>query len=258
MRGTATAYLPNIIEHAQTYVGMRSRAFKANGFGEKFRVSGKPWDGAYLETVLRELGYTCGVSLVSSTAALGYFNRENRIFRVPKAGDLVFFAWSTDGDGFGPPHVGLVTDASEFKKTGLFRTVEGMIDPGTPRGHKEQDGVYERVRTVSDVLAFARPVYTVIPKPLAPTLTVGSEEYVRVSDFRLGKSNRSTVLLQTALFKTIGAYGFEKGKFDRQTQSAVLRFQRECGFMETDGMPDEKTLMELGARSGVFLLVVAV
>ncbi len=246
---TATAYLPNIIDHARSYVGLRSRAFKVNTFGERLGVSGKPWDGSFLETVLRELGYTTGVSLVSSTAALAYFNRENRIFHVPRNGDLVFFAWSTDGDGFGPPHVGLVTDASEFKKNGVFRTVEGMVDPGLPKGHKEQDGVYERVRTVADVLAFARPVYRTVRPSTSSTEKL---PVVKTSDFRMNRVNRSVVLLQTALFATIGAYGFERGKFDRQTQSAVLRFQRECGFMDGDGLPDYRTLVELSARSGLF------
>ena len=239
-----------VIEHARSYIGMRSRSFKTNGFGAKVGFQGKHWDGSFLATVLLETGVSVGVSLVSTTAALSFFHRTNRVFDNPRVGDFVFFAWSTDDDGFGQPHVGVVTDVRDWKKLNRFLSIEGQISPGTPKGHPENDGVYERVRYGSDVLAFVRPVYsTGAVKDLNGD---GESKVVRVrpASVKLGSKNSSVVAVQRALFDVTGAFGFEPGRFDSQTRSAFMRFQVESGLVGADGVPDTRSLELLSARTG--------
>jgi hypothetical protein len=235
-----------VIEHAESYVGLRSRAFKNNGFGAKTGFDGKPWDGSFLTVVFREAGVNPGVSLVSSTAALAFFNRQNSMYRNPKAGDIAFFAWSTDDDGFGPPHVGLVTEVRDWKSRGAFRTVEGQVNSGMPKSHPESDGLYNRTRYMSDVIGFARPVYMEI-EPLTASTSV---PLVLVSDVQVGKLTNANTLVQLALADYLGVFGFERARYDRTTQSAMLRFQKENGLVKGDGLPDAKTLTALARATG--------
>lgn len=254
-KSTVSAPASAVIEHARGYVGMRSRAFKSNGFGAKVGFSGKPWDGSFLATVLLETGVSCGVSLVSTTAALSFFNRTGRIFQRPAVGDLVFFAWSTDDDGFGQPHVGLVTDVRDWKTLNRFRSIEAQVSSGMPKGPTEEDGVFERTRYGSDVLAFVRPKFMT-----APSLSVDRGEGskpVRLANVKLGAKNSSVVAVQRALSEVTDAFGFDPGRFDSQTRSAFMRFQVESGLLDGDGTPDVVSLELLAARTqGRFFHVV--
>lgn len=237
-----------VIEHARSYVGTRSRVSRVNGFGAKVGHNGKPWDGSFLETVMREISIYAGASLTSTTASLAYFHRTNRVYTQPRVGDIVYFAWSTDL--FGQPHTGLVTDVSDWKKFNRFKSVEAEVNPGTPKGHEEPDGVYERIRFGTDVLAFARPAYRDIPKPDAEWMD--KLPILRPSLFQFGKVSNGTVILQQALHFYLdgAARDFEKGRFDAKTRAAVLRFQREIGLLTTDGTVDDETLFALARLTG--------
>ena len=233
--------MDRVIEASTAYVGLRSRAFKSNGFGAKAGFDGKPWDGSFLDAMFREAKTSIGVSLVSTTAALAFFHRTNRVYWNPKRGDIAFFAWSTDDDGFGQPHVGLVLDARDWKKNRRFLAVEGQTNSGQPRAHQENDGVYERARFESDVFAFARPSY----KTTISYKGDISKTVLRPSMVTFGRSTPQTALLQRALAVAVGASGFQRGTFDSRTRSAVMRFQKECGLISATGVPDSLTLGRL-------------
>lgn len=235
-----------VIEHAKSYTGLRSRAFKSNGFGARVGFDGRPWDGSFLAVVFREAGVYPGVSLISSTAALAFFSRKFSMYRNPAPGDIVFFAWSTDDDGFGPPHVGLVTGVRDWRSRGAFRTVEAQVNSGMPKSHSESDGVYERTRFASDVLGFARPVY-VSAESVPSVLTA---PLVLLSDVRTGKLSNANALVQLALADYLGVSGFERARYDRTTQSAMLRFQKENGMLRGDGLPDARSLDALARVTG--------
>lgn len=238
-----TAHANRVIEHARSYVGTRSRVNRVNGFGAKTGYNGKPWDGSFLETVTREISIYAGTALTSTTGALAYFTRTNRLYTKPRPGDLVFFATGTAGEPFTQPHIGLVTGTRDWKKLNRFTTIEAEVNPGTPKGHVERDGVYERVRYGTDVLAFARPAYRDIPRPTAPDKL----PILRPSLFQNGKVSKGTVILQQALhfYLNGAARDFERGRFDTQTRSAVRRFQREVGLLNGDGTVDDETLHAL-------------
>lgn len=237
-----------VIEQARSYVGLRSRANRVNGFGAKTGFNGQPWDGSFLETVMREISIYPGTSLTSSTASLAYFVRTNRVYRKPKVGDLVYFATGSAGEPFAQPHVGLVTEVRDWKRFNRFTVIEAEVNPGTAKGHTEPDGVYERVRYGTDVLAFVRPVYGPLPKPEIPD----GVPVLRPSVFQNGKVSKGTVLLQQALHLYLGdaARDFEKGRFDAMTRSAVRRFQHEVGLLNGDGTVDDETLYALARLTG--------
>jgi hypothetical protein len=234
--------MSDVIEHARSYVGFRSRANRVNGFGAGVRQDGKPWNGSFLETVFHETGVSIGPSLVSTTAALAHFNRTNRLFQKPRVGDIVFYAWSTDDDGMGQPHVGLVTEVRDFNRDSKFKAIEGMTNSGLPKGPQEHDGIYERTRYRTDVLAFARPKYerrATAPEPSPETPTV------RPSQFVPGKTSKPTVLLQLALNGVLGNQEFNRGTFDAQTASAVRAYQRRIGILPPTETVDLLTLNSL-------------
>lgn len=231
--------ISTLIDRAQSYIGMRSRERKINDFGARSGLNGQAWNGAFLETVYSESFMSPGVSLVNTTAALSYFVRENRLYRKPKRGDIVFFNYSTDAV-FGQPNIGLVTEVRDNRS---FRAVAGQVNPGTPRGHEDEDGVYEKTYYITEVVGFARPALrprhtTVTPAEKLPAL--------RASQFVNGKTTKATVLLQTALHDVTGATDFKRGVFDSYTRTAVALFQREHGMpARRDGQVDEETLDRL-------------
>lgn len=234
-----------LIDRATEHLAQRSRANKVNGYGAKVGYNGKPWDGSFLETVYRDISMYPGTSLVNTTAALAYFTRKNRLFTKPKVGDLVFFAFSTDDDGFGQPHLGIVTGTGTWKATNSFTTIEAQVSSGKARGHVEEDGVYDRVRYGSDVLAFARPINKPLKSKTPPENTV----MLRPSQFQMNKTSKGVQILQEALHKHLGVSGFTRGKFDDQTRAAVRRFQLEQGIVGLDGIPDEATLYALSVET---------
>lgn len=242
-----TELTARVIEHAKSYTGTISRASKVNGFGQTTGMNGSSWDGSFLETVFRETGTDAGTSLTSTAGALAYYHRVNRVYSKPRPGDIVFFAWSTDTvDGLGQPHVGLVSevDKTAWKRYGKFRTVEGQIDSGTPRGRQEQDGVYSRTRYATDVIGFARPAYTetvTVPLPgELPAFTVGQF-----------KSGKGLIAAQRSLHVLVGASGMEPGKLDGATVSAVRRFQAERGILPVTGQLTPVTIIAL-TGAGLF------
>lgn len=236
-----------VIEHAKSYTGTTSRASKVNGFGQTTGMNGSAWDGSFLETVFRETGTDAGTSLTSTAGALAYYMRVNRVYSKPRPGDIVFFAWSTDSlDGLDQPHVGLVSevDKAAWKRYGKFRTVEGQVDSGTPRGRQEQDGVYSRTRYATDVIGFARPAY-------AEIVTVTDDEYEELPAFTVSqfKSGKGLIAAQRALHVTVGASGMEPGKLDGATVSAVRRFQAERGLLPVTGQLTPVTLVALAGQT---------
>lgn len=236
-----------VIETARTHVGYRARAQKVSIYGAKYNVDGQPWAGSFIETVMRESGERGQPAFVSTTAALAEYVRLNRIYSNPKPGDIVFFAYSTDGS-FTQPHVGLVTDTEKWKSTASFKAISGQTQSGLPRGPQESDGVYERQNFASEVLAFARPKYgaTPIATPPEHVLAIHPGQFVR------GKSTNATVFIQQALFDVQGTTGFNRARYDAHTASAIAQFQRHIGYHGefANGQLDETTLRRLALESG--------
>jgi len=237
---TYLARVDALIETARTHEGYRARAQRVNQYGAQLGVDGMPWAGAFLESVMREAKELTQPSLVHTASALAAYVRAGREFRVPKVGDLVFYAFSTDGQ-FTQPHIGLVTDVSNWKTEASFKAIEGQTDSGLSKGPKDADGVYERRRYSTDVLAFVRPKYEDLRAsgPMSETKIHPStvQPFKRVS-------SKNLVAIQKALAETVGAQGMSKGFFDPSTRSAIKAYQRRIGAPD-NGMIDAAFLSRL-------------
>jgi hypothetical protein len=236
--------IESLIESARTHLGVRSKPFKVNGFGQTTGQNGKAWNGSFLEVVMGANSVYPGTGLTSTVSALAYFASKNRLFSKPRVGDLVFYNWSTDDDGLGQPHIGLVTEVRDYKRLGKFRAIEAETTSGLSKGPQEPDGVYERTRYQADILIFARPAYTTVrPKPReAPDLPA-----LRVPTVQPGKTGMSVELLQSALSAVLNVSGFNRGVFDAHTRSAVAAYQRRIGLVgaSANGVPNDFMLNRL-------------
>lgn len=225
--------IPATVERARTLLGYRSHPNRESVIGRATGYSGQPWAGSFVNEVLREEGFL-ETSLVSTTAALGFFAARDRLFLDrPEPGDLVFYAFPSTGL-FDQPHVGLVTETVHFKATGTFHAVEGETASGLNRGSQDRDGVFERERYAPDVAAFVRP------RAARPVDLTGIPEDVptlRPTNFskRSPLRTESTVALQYALFHTTGFDRFVQGQWDSLTRSAFNQFLRTAGLYDEVG-----------------------
>jgi len=242
-----------VIEVARLNVGARSQPNKNNSYAALSGHPGQAWAGSFMDSVLRNAGEFTQPSLISTVSALAEYTRAGRIFPSPLPGDLVFYAFSTDGD-FAQPHVGLVTDTRDWKRKRVFSAVEGQTASGLKRGPQEDDGVYERLRHETDVLVFVRPRYGAKAKKARGDN--GKVVTGQVHMLQPGKRNGQVLRMQQALHLTVGAGGMTRGLFDDATVSAMRRYQLRIGYTasEATGTPTVQTLQRLAFDSqNVFL-----
>jgi hypothetical protein len=227
-----------LIETAREQVGYRSRAMRVNQYGARLALDGQPWAGIFLETVMRDAKELTQPSLVHTASALAAYARAGREFRVPKIGDLVFYAFPSES-GFGQPHIGLVTDVTDWKITGSFKAIEGNTASGLSKGPQDPDGVYERTRFSTDVLTFVRPKYESIGGKVMPQaeLSIHPSHITR-------KNVKAITAIQLALADTVGARGLTKGVPDAAMKSAVQAYQRRIGAPD-NGVIDDVFIVRL-------------
>jgi hypothetical protein len=271
------------ISNAQKYLGYTSEILGRNMFGQKVGYDTQPWSGAFIDVVARESDLNIP-SFVYSAAGLAECIRTGAISRVPKLGDIVLFNFSSmsgyEPDPFGPPHCGIVMDVQEFTKTGRFVTVEGNTEG--PGKHLTKDGVHQKIRSITDVVIFCRPVFnngklrsrsTFYERLMkifdgARTRMTNDElkeiqeaasapSIIKINnEIKHGDRNKRIETIQLALATVTDLRGCEPGKWDQVTASAFARFQRNIGKMGQDvtGLPDPGTLNRLSKVTGVFRL----
>lgn len=249
-RKTRRAQSARIVEQAERHVGYHAQPSKRNAYSPK-RYDGKDWNGVFVDRVLHDaFEADPEVSFVSTVTALGFYAAKNGLYRKPRAGDVVFLNFATDPQEWDhQPHVGIVT---EVRPDGAFRTVEGQTLSGKPQGLQLADGVHERLRFPTDVLAFVRPAARTVPhREMEPPT-------VKMSYF---DSNGKTVAravetLQTALGIVRpgwmgGKHGiFNRGKRDGVFKSAFGRYNRETGAVENRGEITQVTVLGLANEGG--------
>lgn len=197
-------------------------------------------------------------STISTASALAELIADGRNFRVPRVGDLAFYAFGTGP--FSQPHIGLVSGVADYARTRSFTAIEGQVSSGMPRGNQDANGVFERTRFESDVLLFARPEYTEITAKDTDDVIQANrpESWVRTGMFLYGKldtaKSNPTERVQLALAATVGLHEAERSRYDAPTRAAYARWQRRCGLTGADasGMPDKDTLQRLGTETNLF------
>lgn len=265
-----------LIKTAQRHLGYTAEQLGKNMFGEKVGYNAQPWSGAFVDVCVRDAGLKVP-SFTYTPSALAEFIRSGNFSRTPQPGDVVIFNFSSNAghaaDAFGMPHCGIVTDVREFQTTGRFVTVEGNTTGSTT--HQQKDGVYQKVRSINEVLIICHPYGTArqtfnerLIKLLdrgrtkfdgedlkAIAAAASAVETVDVKkEIRPGDRNKRIEVIQLALATVTDMRGAEPGKWDGITAAACARYQRMVGYVgkDADGLPDSNTLKRLARDTGLF------
>lgn len=239
-----------VLSTASRQVGYVAQANRASAFGQRVGLPNQTWAGSFLDVVFTEATASLSVPTFAYTpSALAYFVEHNRLFRQPKQGDIVFYAFPTE-DSLAQPHVGIVTDTSNWKVNGAFKAIEAQTDSGLPRGSRDKDGVYERIRYSTDVLAFARPKFQARSTDMKLNFLYSpdraSEYIAKVNSSITNQPFDEVAEIQMRLASTVGLRNARRGVFDAHTRSAYAKWQRFMGYgNRATGQPDADSLTQL-------------
>lgn len=260
-----------IVEAAREYEGFTARGNNSNSFAIAAGLTGNyfQWDGAFVDRVLATAGIAGGTVPVHSNtaAALSFYLANGRVRTKPQAGDIVFYSFQTSSGtaSFDAPHIGIVTDVSRWKKETSFRAIEGQVNSGQPKAPTEENGVYERTRYATDVLAFVRvstKEQRTRPVPNEKELVTVKPAYLtRCSSPQQAASARpelrravEAVQIALAAHPAVRLRDANRGVFDNKTRSAYAAFERFIGMRPEDckGLPTVDTLELLSEKSTFF------
>lgn len=257
-----------LVQAASAYTGYTARDVNNTFAISTGYTGGFQWDGSFIDRVLKDAEAASELpSHVNTATALAFYIKNGFVHSKPLPGDIVFYSFPTDSGtvSFDPPHVGVVTDVSTWKTASAFRAIEAQINSGLPKAASDTNGVYERTRYATDVLAFVR-----IPKRYLQETVVAdtSTDAHVVRPSHIDRCNgakqaatakpefrTSTELVQVALANhpAVRLQNANRGVFDAHMRSAIAAFQRAQGYRseECNGIPNMRTLTDL-SRYGRF------
>lgn len=242
------------LEETRSHLGYRTRPGGLSDFGARvgYNGHGLPWSGAFVDCVAKSADLTIP-SCVYTPAGLAEFSQSRRTHLQPAPGDIVFYSFQT-GTQFGMPHCGIVTDVTDWRDTGRFKAIEGNVSSGLPKGSTDADGVFERVRSKHEVIAFGRPNFE--RRPAIEKYVQTGIVSISLSKVRPARQNPDVQTVQDALGTLFDLQNYTPGKFDSSTQQLYSRWQRQIGYVHPDatGIPDQASLSLLGERTGIFTL----
>lgn len=275
----AAEQIKKFIETANKYSGYQSESLGRNIFGERVGYLTAPWAGAFIDVVARESGLRLP-SFTYSPAALAEYIRLGQISRTPQPGDIAIYNFASTSthaaSAFSSPHCGIVTDTRHVNTTGVFMTIEGNV---TGSGqYKQFDGVHTKMRHLTDVVLFCRPVVKSSPAARIPQLLIklvrkltgsgpdklelqeiltaaSAQETVSLRALRANTRNKQIATVQLALSQVTDIKDVERGKWDGQTAAAFARFRRNIGVVGSAANavdPDLSTLKRLASETGLF------
>ena len=202
-------------------------------YGKEVSGDAYPWCCVYQSWLFKD------TNLIKKTAScsdlLDWCIRNGLIVTDPQPGDLVFMKFGSTSRPTN--HIGLCTDAEPWAKQKKVRTNEG----NTSVTSNDNGGcVMERVRSKSQIVAFARPKYTDANNTKQPTTTVN---VVNKPVLKIGDKGDWVKIAQARL--VINGYKIEvDGDFGPKTKEAVIKFQTSYG-LKRDGIIGPKTWAKL-------------
>lgn len=260
-----------LAEAASALVGYTSRDSNnifliAAGYTGTFQ-----WDGAFIDYICKTASASGLPSHANINAALSFYLRNGWVHKNPQPGDLVFYNFPLNGGTatFDPMHIGLVVKTDTWKSDSRFIAVEGNVDSGLPKGPRDNNGVYERARYATDVLAFVRipkrnfslyatdasqpsedpqPSTSHIIKPAHLNRCASTQQASTASpEFR-----KSVEIVQLALaaHPAVRLQNADRGVFNGKTRAAFAAYERFTGTRaeEATGNPNVKSLAALAAE----------
>lgn len=191
--------------------------------------NGFDWCDVFVDWLFyKAFGKTVGQKVQCQTGDLGagckfsaaYYQRQNRLYKTPKAGDQIFFTDSTGAIN----HTGLVVKVDPSK----VYTIEGNTSGGC---------VAEKTYplTYSRIYGYGRPKYDPDTEATCtvtlPVLTKGTKNgHVKTLQILLNKRNSANIA--------------EDGSFGPNTLNAVVAYQKARG-LDADGSVGPKTWAQL-------------
>lgn len=154
-----------VLEKAKHYVDTKYKEGRNNDtiFGKWYGMNHQPWCAMFVSKVFNEA--KCSKLIAASTSkgfascqlGLNWFVKKRQIVPVSSAmpGDLVFFQFDDDPAA---DHIGIVVKNNKALRT--LVTYEGNTAKDGSGSQSNGDGVYQKRRKYSQVIAVARPKWT--------------------------------------------------------------------------------------------------
>jgi hypothetical protein len=150
-----------VIDVAALEVGYKEGANNNTKYGKWYGLNYNPWCAMFVSWCFTKAGLSEHVAASSKKGfascdyGLKWFAKKGNLVPVGKArpGDLAFFQFDDDAQ---PDHVGIVIKNN--KRLKRLVCIEGNTNSGIAGSQSNGDGVYERKRSYSLIMAVARPI----------------------------------------------------------------------------------------------------
>lgn len=150
-----------VIDIAALEINYQEGANNDTKYGKWYGLNNNPWCAMFVSWCFHKAGLSEHVAasgkkgFASCDAGLKWFAAKGKLVPVGDArpGDIAFFQFDDDAQ---PDHVGIVIKNN--KKLKRLVCIEGNTASGNAGSQANGDGVYERKRSYSLVMAVARPI----------------------------------------------------------------------------------------------------
>lgn len=163
---TSTIVTPvqRVLSKAKHYVDVKYKEGADNDtiFGQWYGANHQPWCAMFVSKVFNEAGLskivaaTTAKGFASCQLGLNWFVKKRQVVPVAsaQAGDIAFYQFDADPAS---DHVGIVVKNNKLRKT--LVTYEGNTAADGSGSQSNGNGVYQKTRSYSEVMAVARPAY---------------------------------------------------------------------------------------------------
>ena len=154
-----------VLDICRAEIGYTETGNNLNKFGKNLGENGVSWCALFLLDCLIKAGFTYYKNKITEydycPAWYNAFVKQGLEVKVPKPGDIVFYAWTPENvKNKIAYHVGIV---ESVKPNGDIISIEGNTAPpaDTKSNQGEGGGVYRKTRSKKFVVGFGRPLYTI-------------------------------------------------------------------------------------------------
>jgi hypothetical protein len=155
-------YLQKVLDIAKKEICYQEKPGNNNKFGAFFKANYQPWCYYFISYCMITAGMNippCG----SCPVGFIWYAKRGKITHKPEVGALAFMCWNKaifyeyDKSVGIPQHIEIVV---QVNKNGTFYTIGGNTSPDNKFGSQDNgDGVYRKLRKLSDVKGFGIPNY---------------------------------------------------------------------------------------------------
>lgn len=221
----------DVIRIAARQIGYKESPPGSNGnkYGLWYGLNFAPWCAIWTSYCF----YNAGLPLPATTSkgfaycpyGVRWFQEQGKFDKSPRAGDVVFFDWRSDGIS---DHVGIV---EKFNTDGTITTIEGNT---SARNASDGGMVMRQVRSVRTVQGFGHPAYNGVSTSGANVPPHPSwSRYVTLTS--PAATGNDVLKWQQQMTYRGWIISDEPGRFGQQSHEALKKFQREKG-LKVDGV----------------------